>query len=83
MEDVAIDLFLQIGLGHSRQQLVLRVGPRGIADHPLVFGELLIKHEWIVPLEIDGGRLLLGLRAHAHSNSFHIGVAEMNATLSG
>jgi hypothetical protein len=66
VEDVAIDLLLQIGLVDARQQLVLRIGARGVADHALVFGELLVEHERIVPLEIHRGRLVLGLRAHAH-----------------
>ncbi len=66
MEDVAVDLLLQIGLANARQQLVLRIGARGVADHALVFGELLVEHERIVPLEIHRGRLVLGLRAHAH-----------------
>ena len=51
VEDVAIDLLFQIGLGDTRQQLVLRIGARGVADHALVFGELLVEHERIVPLE--------------------------------
>ena len=72
MKDVAIDLFFQISLGDARQQLVLRVGARGIAHHALVFGELLVEHERIVPLEIHRRRLVLGLRAHAHENSFRI-----------
>jgi len=28
-----------------------RIGARGVADHALVFGELLVEQEWIVPLE--------------------------------
>ena len=72
VEDVAIDLLFQIGLGDARQQLVLRIGARGVADHALVFGELLVEHERIVPLEIHRGRLVLGLRAHAHENSFRV-----------
>jgi len=54
VEDVAVDLLLQIGLGDARQQLVLRVSARGVADHALVFGELLVEHERIVPLEFTG-----------------------------
>ncbi len=56
----------------ARQQLVLRIGARGVADHALVFGELLVEHERIVPLKIHRGRLVLGLRAHAHENSFRL-----------
>jgi hypothetical protein len=33
---------------------------------------LLVEQERIVPLEICRGRLVLGLRAHAHENSFRI-----------
>jgi hypothetical protein len=36
---------------------------------------LLVQHERIVPLEIHGGRLVLGLRAHTHENSFRVSVA--------
>ena len=72
VEDVAVDLLFQIGLGDARQQFILRIGARGVADHALVFGELLVEHERIVPLEIHRGRLVLGLRAHAHDNSFRI-----------
>ena len=75
MEDIAIDLLLQIGLGDARRELVLRIGARGVADHALVFGELLVEHERIVPLEINRGRLVLGLRAHAHERSFRITAA--------
>ena len=70
IEDLAVGLLFEIGLGDARQQLVLRVGARGVADHALVFGELLVEHERIVPLELDRSRLVLGLRAHAHENSF-------------
>ncbi|OIQ68862.1 hypothetical protein GALL_495410 [mine drainage metagenome] len=72
VKDVAIDPLFQIGLGDARQQLVLRIGPRSVADHALVFGELLVEHERIVPLETYRGRLVLGLRAYAHENSFRI-----------
>src|SRR3954452_12020620 len=72
MENIAIDLFFEIGLGHPRQQLVLSVSTGGVADHALVFGELLVEHERIVPLEVHRGRLVLGLKAHAHGNSFRI-----------
>src|SRR6185312_4666307 len=72
VEDVAVDLLLQIGLDDARQELVLRIGARGVADHALVLGELLVEQEWIVPLEARRGRLVLGLRTHAHENSFHI-----------
>jgi len=51
VEDLAIGLFLEVSLGDARQELVLRIGARGVADHALIFGELLIKHERIVPLE--------------------------------
>src|SRR3979490_2133622 len=70
-EKVDRDIF-HIGLGDARQQLVLRIGARGVADHALVFGELLVEQERIVPLEIHRGGAVLGLRAHAHENSFRI-----------
>jgi hypothetical protein len=31
--------------------LFLRIGSRGVADHALVFGELLVQHERIVSLD--------------------------------
>ena len=60
VEDVAVGLLFQIGLGDARQQLVLRIGARGVADHALVFGELLVEHERIVPVECGA----LGLCGH-------------------
>src|SRR5262249_52745463 len=74
VEDLAVGLFLEIGLDHARQQLVLRVGARGVADHALVFGELIVEQERIVPLEAGRRRLVLGLGAHAHGNPFRITV---------
>src|SRR5437762_2771126 len=62
-EDLAIGLLLEIGLLHPRKQLLLRVLPGCIADHPLVFSELVIEEEWIVPLECN---LVLGRRTRAH-----------------
>ncbi len=82
VEDFAVGLFLEIGLGDARHQLVLRIGARGVADHALVFGELLIEHERIVPLESHRGRLVLGLRAHAHETSFRIGMVHQIKALS-
>ena len=49
VENLAVGLFFEIGLGDARQQLVLRVGARGVADHALVFGQLLVEQERIVP----------------------------------
>ena len=51
VEDFAVGLFLKISLGDARQQLVLGIGARGVAHHALVFGELLIEQERIVPFE--------------------------------
>ncbi|MEH2548535.1 hypothetical protein V1283_005180 [Bradyrhizobium sp. AZCC 2262] len=74
VEDLAVGLLFEIGLDDARQQLVLRVGARGVADHAFVFGELLVEQERIVPLERSRRRLVLGLRAHAHENPFRITV---------
>src|SRR6266496_3176763 len=69
---LAVGLFLEISLDDARLQLVLRIGARGVADHALVFGELLVEQERIVPLETGRRRFILGLRTHAHENSFRI-----------
>ncbi len=74
VEDLAVGLLFEIGLGDARQQLVLRIGARGVADHALVLGELLVEQERIVPLEARRRWLVLGLRAHAHENPFRITV---------
>ena len=74
VEDLAVGLLFEIGLDDARLQLVLRIGARGVADHALVFGELLVEQERIVPLESSRRRLVLGLRAHAHENPFRITV---------
>jgi len=66
VKDVAVDLFLEISLVDARQELVLRIGARGVTHHALVLGELLVEHERIIPLKVHLGRLVLGLRAHAH-----------------
>ena len=42
--------------GHPRQQFVLRVGVRGVADHPFFLGELQVEEQRIVPLEHGLGR---------------------------
>src|SRR5439155_24687431 len=60
VEDFAVGLFLEIGLDDARLQLVLRIGARGVADHALVFGELLVEQERIVPLETGRRRFILG-----------------------
>ncbi len=74
VEDLAVGLLFEIGLDDARLQLVLRIGARGVADHALVFGELFVEQERIVPLERRRRRLVLGLRAHAHENPFRITV---------
>src|SRR5262249_33810651 len=51
MEDLAVSFLLQIGLDHARQQLVLRIGARGVADRALVLGELVLEQKRVVPLE--------------------------------
>ena len=42
-------------LGHPRQQLVLRVSVRGVAHHALLFGELLVEQQRVVPVEAGLG----------------------------
>ncbi|MGY4472035.1 hypothetical protein ACVWWK_007744 [Bradyrhizobium sp. LB9.1b] len=72
VEDLAVGRLFEIGLGDTRQQLVLGVGARGVAHHALVFGELLVEQERIVPLERSRDRLVLGLRARGHETSFRL-----------
>src|SRR5690606_10051325 len=50
-EDRRIGGLVAEGLLHARQQLVLRIGLGGVADHALVFGELQVEQQRIVPFE--------------------------------
>ena len=59
-EDRRIRLLVAKRLGHARQELVLRVGVRGVAHHPLFLGQLLVEQQRVVPREF---RLGLGLDA--------------------
>ena len=73
VENLAVGLFVEIGVVDARQQLLLRIGARGVADHALVFGQLIVQQQRVVPLELRFcilGRMgLLRLRAHMRSSS--------------
>src|SRR5262249_32959011 len=46
-----VDLLLAEGLQHARQQLVLRIAARGIAHHALLFRQLALEVERVLPVE--------------------------------
>ena len=50
-----IGFFMPEGFGHARQQFVLAIRIRGFAHHALVFGELLVQQQGIVPMECGLG----------------------------
>ena len=43
--------FVPIRLDHAREQLLLAVFARGVADRALLLGQLLVEMQRIVPLE--------------------------------
>ena len=57
-----------IGFDHPRHQLVLGVAARGVADQPLVLGELVVEQQRIVPLE-RRARRRLAMIGHVASSS--------------
>ena len=59
--DLAVEALLEIGGGDARQQLLLRIGFGGVADEPLLVGELMIEVERILPVERQDGWLGHGL----------------------
>jgi hypothetical protein len=56
VEDGPIDQLVAVGLENPRHQAVLRVVPGGRLDQALVFGELLVEPERVVPRELGLGR---------------------------
>ena len=56
-EDRGIGVLVEIGVDHARLKLFLRIGMRGVADHALVFGQLIAEQEGVVPLEAGLGRV--------------------------
>ena len=75
VEDRAVGLLLAVGLDDARQQLLLRVGARAVADHALVVGELIVEQERVVPPERSGRGGVFGLRMRnrGHYLSCHSG----------
>lgn len=51
-EDRRVRRLLAVSFGHARLQLFLGIGARRVADHPLVFAQLILEEERIVPLEL-------------------------------
>src|SRR5213075_1966526 len=51
VEDLAVELLVEEGLAHARQELLLAIVARAVAHHALFLGELVFEEERIVPLE--------------------------------
>ncbi len=51
-EDLRVGRFFAVGVDDARLQPVLRIGPRGVADHTLVLGQLIFEEERIIPLKL-------------------------------
>ena len=54
-EDLAVEALVPIGLEHPRHELLLAVVVGGVAHEPLVFAQLLVQQQGIVPGK-DGPR---------------------------
>ena len=46
-----MELFVPVRLDHAREQLVLTVLARGVADRALLFGQLLVEAQRVIPLK--------------------------------
>jgi hypothetical protein len=51
LHDLPVEPLFEIGRGHSGLQLLVRVSFRGVADEPLLIGQLLVETERILPVE--------------------------------
>ena len=51
VDHLAIETLFAIGGEHAREQLLLRIGARGVAHHALVLGELALEIERVLPVE--------------------------------
>ena len=56
LEERGVGGLVEVGLGDQLRQFALREIARGVADHPLVIGELVIEEERIGPVEGGGGQ---------------------------
>ncbi|NRP42849.1 hypothetical protein XMM3392_003260 [Aliiroseovarius sp. xm-m-339-2] len=65
-EDLRVGLLARKRLGHTRHQLVFAIGAGRIADHTLIFGQLVFQQEGIVPVEGRQRRLGLGGKIFRH-----------------
>jgi hypothetical protein len=52
-------------LRDARRELVLRVRARGIAHHPLLFGQLLVEQQRIVPMKSCNAHRVISCRSSA------------------
>ena len=52
-ENCRIGFFIPIGIFNPRQQLILCVLARRIANHPLFFTQLLFHQEGVLPIKLD------------------------------
>ena len=56
-QDLTVEALVEIGRGNPRLQLLLRVALGGVADQPLLVGQLMIEIERVLPIERQDGRL--------------------------
>ena len=59
--DLAVEPLVEIGGGHARLQLLLRIALGRVADEPLLVGQLVIEVERVLPVERQELRLVLSL----------------------
>ena len=76
-EELRVGLLLEIGLLDARREFLCGEISRGVADHPLVLGELGFEQERIVPLE----RTEIGSVKSAHCNA--LGFRQRRSILPG
>ena len=51
----AVEGFVAVPVADARREFFLRVLARGVADHPLFFGQLRFDQQRVVPLEMAAG----------------------------
>ena len=59
--DLAVETLFEIGRGHPRLQLLLRIALGGVADEPLLVGQLVIEVERVLPVERQQPGLVMSL----------------------
>ena len=60
--DLAVEPFLEIGRRHARLELLLGISLGGVADEPLLIGQLVVEIEGILPVELEDFGLVVLVR---------------------